>query len=100
VVAAMSVFEDLSPADTALSFLPLCHSFERMGGHYVMLYKGVTIAYAESFDRLADNMLELRPTVMLSVPRLYEKIHRARPREGRQGPAAAAEDLPLGARRR
>jgi len=75
VVAAMAVFEDLSPADTALSFLPLCHSFERMGGHYAMLYKGVTIAYAESFDRLADNMLEIRPTVMLSVPRLYEKIH-------------------------
>ena len=75
VLAAMAVFEGLGPSDTALSFLPLCHSFERLGGHYVMLYKGVTIAYAESFEKLADNMLEVRPTVILSVPRLYEKIH-------------------------
>jgi long-chain acyl-CoA synthetase len=49
--------------------------FERMGGHYLMLHAGATIAYAESLERLTDNMLEVRPTVMLSVPRLYEKIH-------------------------
>jgi long-chain acyl-CoA synthetase len=75
VLGAMTAFKSLGPADTALSFLPLCHSFERMGGHYLMLYMGVTIAYAESFEKLADNMLEVQPTLMLSVPRLYEKIY-------------------------
>ncbi len=75
VLGAMAAFSGLGPSDTALSFLPLCHSFERMGGHYLMLYMGVTIAYAESFEKLADNMLEVQPTLMLSVPRLYEKIY-------------------------
>jgi long-chain acyl-CoA synthetase len=75
VLGSTRLFAGLGPADTALSFLPLCHVFERMGGHYTMLHFGVTIAYAESVERVPDNLLEVRPTIMLSVPRLYEKIY-------------------------
>jgi long-chain acyl-CoA synthetase len=75
VVAARKVISDLSPGDLSLSFLPLCHIFERMGGHYLMLYSGITIAYAESVEKVPQNMLDVRPTLMFSVPRLYEKIY-------------------------
>lgn len=67
--------------DTMLSFLPLSHVLERMAGHYISCYYGATVAYAESIDKVADNMGEVKPTLMVSVPRLYEKIY-ARVLEG------------------
>jgi len=75
VEAAIAAFPVFGPGDVALSFLPLCHIFERMAGYYMMLARGVTIAYAEGVEAVPANMLEVRPTVMCCVPRLYEKMH-------------------------
>lgn len=74
VVASLQVFE-IGVGDECLSFLPLSHIFERMVGHYTMLHAGVVINYAENMDRVGPNLAELRPTVVASVPRVYEKVH-------------------------
>ena len=66
---------DVSDSDVLLSFLPLSHVFERLGGHYVPIFSGAKIAYAESTFTVAQNMQDVSPTVMLSVPRLYETMH-------------------------
>ncbi len=63
------------PDDLLLSFLPLCHSFERMAGYYTAMACGVTVAYAESVETVRDNLLEVKPTVVTTVPRLFERIH-------------------------
>lgn len=75
VVASQKAIPILGVDDVALSFLPLCHSFERTAGYNFMLHSGATIAFAENVGRVSENMLEIRPTVMCSVPRLYEKMH-------------------------
>jgi len=58
----------------ALSFLPLSHVYERMVD-YAYFYCGLTIAYAESVEKLPLNLLEVRPHVFVAVPRVYEKMH-------------------------
>ncbi len=65
----------ITEGDRFLSFLPLSHSFERMAGYYTALACGTTIAYAESVETVRDNMLEVQPTVIGTVPRLFERIH-------------------------
>ncbi len=62
--------------DVLLSFLPLCHSYERMGGYYTAMACGATIAYAQSLDTLRENFVEVRPTVVTTVPRLFERMYR------------------------
>jgi long-chain acyl-CoA synthetase len=63
------------PSDVLLSFLPLCHSFERMAGYYTAMACGATVAYAESIETVRDNLVEVRPTIVTTVPRLFERIH-------------------------
>ncbi|MEE8377900.1 MAG: long-chain fatty acid--CoA ligase, partial [Candidatus Aminicenantaceae bacterium] len=62
--------------DIALSWLPLSHSFEHLVT-VAYIYKGVSIGYAESVETVGENMQELRPHLLTSVPRLYEKIYSA-----------------------
>ncbi|MEO8880197.1 MAG: long-chain fatty acid--CoA ligase [Gemmatimonadaceae bacterium] len=64
----------MDATDSSLSFLPLSHIFERMVD-YLMFAGGVSIAYVETMDTIAQNMKEVRPTIVVSVPRIYEKIH-------------------------
>jgi long-chain acyl-CoA synthetase len=67
---------DFNENDLFLSFLPLSHMTERAAGQVVPLGRGCTIAYAEpAIERLAANMAEVRPTVMVAVPRLYERLY-------------------------
>jgi long-chain acyl-CoA synthetase len=65
---------DMRPGEVALSFLPLSHSFERMVD-YVYWDNGVTIAYAESIEKLADNLGEVSPHYVAAAPRVFEKIY-------------------------
>jgi len=64
----------IGSGDECLSMLPLSHSYERMVD-YTLFQAGVIINYAESFDTVATNLQEVKPTVVLSVPRLYEKVY-------------------------
>ncbi len=80
VQGSLPVLEPQS-GDVALSFLPLSHIFERMAGHFMLFAGGCTIAYAESIDAVAANLGEVRPTILNSVPRVYEKLY-ARIMEG------------------
>lgn len=74
-VEAIQKLFTFSPGDMALSFLPLSHILERMAGYYCMLYYGCTIAYAESVDTMQRNLVEICPTLLISVPRVYEKFY-------------------------
>ncbi len=74
-------------SDTALSFLPLSHAFERMAGYYMMMMAGTVVAYARSIPLLADDFKIIRPTVLMSVPRIYERIYNAIHAKLDEGPA-------------
>jgi long-chain acyl-CoA synthetase len=73
VVDALDIF-GITPADTTLSHLPLSHVFERMAGQFSPILAGARIAYADSIETLPANILEVHPTIVMSVPRLFEKI--------------------------
>lgn len=65
----------IGSTDTFLSFLPLCHIFERMGGYYTAFASGGTIYYAQSIESVAADLMEVKPTIMTAVPRLFERIY-------------------------
>ncbi len=72
-----AVLERIAPTaeDVFLSFLPLSHTFERTGGYYLPIAAGSCVAYARSVPQLAEDLKTVRPTVLVSVPRIYERIH-------------------------
>ncbi|OGU71665.1 MAG: long-chain acyl-CoA synthetase [Ignavibacteria bacterium RBG_16_34_14] len=74
VHAALQSFP-IYESDVFLSFLPLCHIFERMAGYYTGFTAGCSIYFAESIELVAQNMLEVKPTIMTTVPRLFERIY-------------------------
>jgi long-chain acyl-CoA synthetase len=74
VRAALNSFP-IDDKDTFLSFLPLCHIFERMAGYYTCFTAGSTLCFAESIETVSQNLLEAKPTLMMTVPRLFERMH-------------------------
>jgi long-chain acyl-CoA synthetase len=74
-VMAVHEIIEINRDDLFLSFLPLSHIFERMAGYYLPLTTGSQIAYAESIEKVASNLVEVKPTVMTAVPRLFERIY-------------------------
>ncbi len=73
-VIASKVFVPVREDGKALSFLPLCHVYERML-NYLYQYLGISIYYAESIDAIGDNLREVKPHVFVAVPRVLEKIY-------------------------
>lgn len=67
----ISIGED----DISLSFLPLSHLFERTGGFFCFVYFGATIYYAEDMQKIPENLMEVRPTILITVPRVLEKFY-------------------------
>ncbi len=73
-VLASKVFVPVREDGKALSFLPLCHVYERML-NYLYQYLGISIYYAESIDAIGDNLKEVKPDVFVAVPRVLEKVY-------------------------
>ncbi len=74
-VQAIQELMPILPTDKTLSFLPLSHVLERMAGYYTILNAGAGIAFAERMDTVPVDIVEVKPTIIISVPRLYEKIY-------------------------
>ncbi len=73
--------------DSVLSFLPLSHVFERLAGYYFQAAYGVSIAYAESFMTVAEDIRKVKPTIVVAVPRFYEKTYTRILEEVQKAPA-------------
>ncbi len=71
---AKDIIPSINKNDRYLSFLPLCHVYERLATYYLGIYVGAEIAFAQSIESLAHNMTEVQPTVMTTVPRLLERV--------------------------
>jgi long-chain acyl-CoA synthetase len=66
---------DCYQEDVFLSFLPLSHTLERTGGYYLPMMAGATVAYARSVTQLASDLQEIRPTALIAVPRIFERVY-------------------------
>ncbi len=75
VTTLLHSLKELAEENVMLSFLPLSHVLERTAGYYTTIASGAMMAFAESVEKVPENMLEVQPTVIVSVPRLFEKIY-------------------------
>ena len=66
---------DCKPDELFLSFLPLSHTLERTGGYYLPMMAGAAVAYNRSIPQLADDLLQVKPSIMISVPRIFERVY-------------------------
>lgn len=80
---------DIYPEDQMLSFLPLSHALERMGGYYLPVISGSSVAYARSVPQLAEDLLTIKPTILISVPRIFERVYGRIQEKLHAGPAIA-----------
>jgi len=76
----------MPPSDVFLSVLPLAHTFERTAGYYLPMTAGSRVVYPRSVERLQEDLATIRPTVLVAVPRLYERIYEAVHREAEASP--------------
>ncbi|HEY0432462.1 MAG TPA: long-chain fatty acid--CoA ligase, partial [Chitinophagaceae bacterium] len=72
--AALKCFE-VTTEDLFLSFLPMSHTLERTAGCYLTMMAGACVAYARSIPQLGEDLVAIRPTIMISVPRIYERVY-------------------------
>ena len=72
---ASSQCDTLLTTDQFLSFLPLSHMFERTAGYYMAMIAGSTVNYARSIDQLAEDLVTIKPTVLVTVPRIFERVY-------------------------
>jgi len=77
------------PHDVFLSFLPLSHALERMAGYCLPMMAGASVAFARSVQQLQDDLLKVRPTIIVTVPRIFERIQLALRNKLQAGPAYA-----------
>ncbi|MFW5426361.1 MAG: AMP-dependent synthetase/ligase [Methylophagaceae bacterium] len=75
VAAGSLQFMDVLPDDIFLSFLPLSHTLERTAGYYLPMMAGAKVAYARGIPQLADDMVNVKPSIMIAVPRIFERIY-------------------------
>jgi long-chain acyl-CoA synthetase len=83
---------DFGPHEVFLSFLPMSHTLERTGGYYLPMLLGAEVAYARSITQLALDLQAIRPTVLVSVPRIYERVY-ARIQDALEKKGSAAKQL-------
>ncbi len=86
--AALHVFA-VHPGDVFLSFLPLSHALERMAGYCVPIMSGASVAFARSIQQLQEDLAKVRPTIMVTVPRIFERIQMGLRSKLEKGPAYA-----------
>lgn len=75
VAFGASQYIDILTDDVFLSFLPLSHTLERTAGYYLPIMAGATVAYSRGIPQLADDMLNVKPSVLIAVPRIFERIY-------------------------